>query len=271
MVVYVGMADPCAAPGSYAAGVTDLETTTLDITTPDGTSDAYLSRPATGTHPGVLVFMDAIGLRPRIEEMADRIAERGYTVLVPNLFYRAGRAPVIPNIVERLQGEDRAAVFGELGPLITSLTPEVAAVDTAAYVDVLDQYADGGPIATVGYCMGGGLAMRAAAQFPDRVAAVGSFHGGRLADGDSGPHTLADRITAELYFGHADNDGSMPPEAVARLEAALDAAGVRYTSEVYAGAAHGYSMSDMPVHNAEAEQRHWDALFGLLERALGKQ
>jgi carboxymethylenebutenolidase len=269
MVVYVGMADPCAGPGSYAARVTDLESSTLDIAMPDGSADAYLSRPATGKHPGVLVFMDAIGLRPRLEEMADRIAERGYAVLVPNLFYRAGRSPVIPNIVERLQGEDRTAVFGELMPLMTALTPEVAARDTAAYVEVLDQYADGGPIATVGYCMGGALAMRAAAQLPDRVAAVGSFHGGRLApEEDSGPHTLADQISAELYFGHADNDGSLPPEQIVRLEGALDAAGVRYTSEVYAGAAHGYSMSDMPVHNAEAEQRHWDALFGLLDRTL---
>jgi carboxymethylenebutenolidase len=248
--------------------VSDLSRDHLDIATPDSTADAYLSRPSSGKHPGVLVFMDAIGLRPRMEEMADRIAGHGYTVLVPNLFYRAGRAPVVPNIVERLQGEDRASVFGELGPHMAALTPEVAARDTAAYVETLDRYADGGAIATVGYCMGGALAMRAAAQFPDRVAAVASFHGGRLAEGESGPHTLADRIRAELYFGHADNDGSMPPEAIARLEAALDAAGVRYTSEVYAGAAHGYSMSDMPVHDEQAEQRHWDALFALLDRAL---
>jgi carboxymethylenebutenolidase len=248
--------------------VTDLESRTLDIAMPDGSADAYLSRPATGKHPGVLIFMDAIGLRPRLEEMADRIADRGYAVLVPNLFYRAGRSPVVPNIVERLQGEDRPAVFGELMPHMTALTPEAAARDTAAYVEVLDQHADGGPIATVGYCMGGGLAMRAAAQLPDRVAAVASFHGGRLAEGDSAPHTLANRITAELYFGHADNDGSMPPEAIARLEAALDAAGVRYTSELYAGAAHGWTMSDTRVHDAAAEERHWDALLGLLDRAL---
>jgi carboxymethylenebutenolidase len=208
--------------------------------------------------------MDAIGLRPRMEEMADRIAAAGYRVLVPNLFYRAGRAPVVPDLVARLQGEDRAAVFGELQPLMAALTPEVAARDTQAYVDVL---ASQGPFATVGYCMGGALALRAAGQFPDRVVAVGSFHGGRLAPEDgSGPDLSA--VRAEVYAGHADNDGSMPPEQIARFEQALAAAGVAYTSEVYEGAAHGWTMSDMPVHDAAAEQRHWDALLGLLGRTL---
>jgi carboxymethylenebutenolidase len=252
--------------------VTDLLRSQLDIATPDAAADAYLSKPTSGQHPGVLVFMDAIGLRPRMEQMADRIAEHGYVVLVPNLMYRAGRAPVVPNIVERLQSEDRAEVFAELRPHMTALTPEVAARDTAAYLEVLDQHTGGGPIATVGYCMGGALAVRAAAQFPDRVAAVASFHGGNLAPDDpTGPHTLADRINAELYFGHADNDGSMPAEQISRLEAALDAAGVRYTSEVYAGAAHGWTMSDMPVHDVAPEQRHWAALLGLLDRTLTSQ
>jgi carboxymethylenebutenolidase len=249
--------------------VTDLNRLQLDIATPDGVADSYLSKPTAGRHPGVLLFMDGIGLRPRLEQMADRIAEHGYVVLVPNLMYRAGRAPVVPNIVERLQQEDRASVFDELRPHMAAITPEAAARDTAAYVGVLDQHADGGRIATVGYCMGGALAMRAAAQLPDRVAAVASFHGGRLAPEDgSGPHVLADRITAELYLAHADNDGSMPADQIARLEAALDAAGLRYTSELYAGATHGFTMSDMPVYDEKAEQRHWDALLGLLDRTL---
>lgn len=249
--------------------MTALHRSQLDIATPDGSADAYVTKPAVGTHPGVLLFMDGIGLRLRLEQMADRIAEHGYVVLVPNLMYRAGRAPVVPDIVERLQREDRASVFDELRPHMSALTPEVAARDTAAYLDELDRHSGGGPIVTVGYCLGGGLAIRAAAQLPERVAAVASFHGGRLAPDDgSGPETLADQIRAELYFAHADKDGSMPPDQIARLEAALNAAGVRYTSEVYDGAAHGFTMSDMPVHDEKAEQRHWDALLGLLDRTL---
>ncbi|MCA1722464.1 MAG: dienelactone hydrolase family protein, partial [Actinobacteria bacterium] len=138
--------------------MTDLPRSDIDIPTPDGSADAYLVEPAEGSSRGVLVFMDAIGLRPRMTEMADRIATEGYRVLVPNLFYRAGRAPVVPDLVARLQGEDRAAVFGELRPLMTALTPEVAARDTQAYVDVLAT----DHLATVGYCMGGALALRPA-------------------------------------------------------------------------------------------------------------
>jgi carboxymethylenebutenolidase len=249
----------------------DLTRATVDVATPDGTADAYFVHPSGGQHQPVLVFMDAIGLRPRMQEMADRIAGSGYAVLVPNLFYRAGRAPVVPGIVDRLQGEDRAAVFGEIRPLMLALTPEVAAADTAAYVAFLDASpaVAPGPMATVGYCFGGGLALRAAAQLPDRVVAAASFHGGNLAPDDpSGPHTLAGRIRAEVYAGHADNDGSMPTEQIERFEAALQQAGVRFTSELYAGASHGWTMSDMPVHDAAGEQRHWDALLGLLQRSL---
>jgi carboxymethylenebutenolidase len=251
--------------------MTDLTRQHVDVPTPDGTADAYIVRPAAGSHPPVLLFMDGIGLRPRLEEMADRIASQGYAVLVPNLFYRAGRAPVLPDLVARLQSEDRPAVFAELRGHITSLTPDVAARDTRAYVDFLDAQPGvaAGPMATTGYCMGGALSLRAAAQLPERVVAAASFHGGNLApEEDSGPHTLVGRVEAELYFAHADNDASAPPEQIARLEAALDAAGVRYSSELYAGASHGFTMSDMPVYDAEAEQRHWDALLGLLDRRL---
>jgi len=244
----------------------------VDVPTPDGPADAYLTQPDdAGQHPGVLVLMDGIGLRPRLEQMADRIAAQGYAVLVPNLFFRAGRAPVVPDLVARLQSEDRASVMAELRPLMQALTPQVAARDTEAYVDFLVRQpgvADG-PIATTGYCLGGPLSLRAAAQLPGRVVAAASFHGGNLAPDDpSGPQHGAPAICAELYFAHADNDASMPPEQVARLEAALDAAGVTYHSELYAGAAHGFTMSDMPVYDAAAEQRHWDALLGLLARAL---
>jgi len=245
----------------------------VDVPTPDGPADAYLTRPdVDGRSPAVLLFMDAIGLRPRLEQMADRIAAQGYAVLVPNLAFRAGRAPVLPDIVARLQAEDRAAVFAELRPIMAVLTPEVAARDTQAYVDFLDRQpdVDAGSIATAGYCMGGALALRAAAQLPERVVAAASFHGGGLAPDDpAGPQHGAPRIRAEVYAAHADGDASAPPEQQARLEAALEAAGVPHTCELYAGAAHGFTMSDMPaVHDPAAEQRHWDALLALLARRL---
>src|SRR4051812_25190049 len=244
----------------------------VDIPTPDGTADAYLVRPAGDAPvPGVLLFMDGIGLRPRLEEMADHIAARGCAVLVPNLFYRGGRAPVVPDVVARLQTEDRGAVFQELRPFMAALTPQVVARDTVAYVDALvrEGGADPGRLATTGYCMGGAMSLRAAAQLPDQVRAAASFHGGNLAPDDgTGPDRGAARIRAEVYAAHADEDPSMPPEQIARFERALDEAGVTYTSEVYAGAHHGFTMSDMPAHDAAAEQRHWDALLGLLDRTV---
>ena len=243
----------------------------VDVPMPDGAADAYFVRPSGGPHAPVLLFMDGIGLRPRLEEMADHIAEHGYAVLVPNLFYRAGRAPVIPDLMQRLQSEDRGSVLGDLRPHMAALTAEVAARDTASYVAFLDEQPDvaPGPMGTTGYCMGGGLSLRAAAQLPDRVVAAASFHGGNLApDDDKGPHTLAPQIRAELYIAHADEDPSASPEQQERLAAALDAAGVTYTAELYDGARHGFTMSDMPVHDEKGEQRHWDALLGLFARRL---
>ena len=272
-----GPAAALGADGSYGPRVTStaapsLSRRTVDVPTPDGTADAYLVRPAgDATVPAVLLFMDAIGLRPRLSEMADRIAAQGYAVLVPNLFYRGGRAPVVPDVVARLQGEDRATVFQELGPFMSALTPDVSARDTQAFVDFLDAQpdVDASRLATTGYCMGGNRSLRAAAQLGDRVVAAASFHGGNLApDEADGAQHGAPQVRAELYLAHADEDPSMPPEQVERLERALSDAGVAYTSEVYAGAHHGWTMSDMPVHDDAGEQRHWDALLGLLDRRL---
>ena len=246
-----------------------LQRSHVDIPTPDGQADAYLTVPDDGReHASVLLFMDAIGLRPRLEEMADRIAEHGYAVLVPNLFFRTGRAPVIPDLVERLQSEDRAEVFGELRPAMATVVPDV---DTQAYVAFLDRTpaAATGPFATVGYCLGGALALRAAAQFPDRVEAAAAFHGGNLAPDDpAGPQHGAVHIRAEVYAGHADHDSSMPPEQIDRLEEALTEAGVVHRCEIYPDAPHGYTMKDMQTYDAVAEERHWEALLDLLARRL---
>jgi carboxymethylenebutenolidase len=223
-----------------------------DITTPDGVADAYV----TGDGPSVLFIMDAFGLRPRIEEMADRIAARGHRVLAPNVFYRAGRAPVLP-VPDFGDPDARSAFFGEVRPLMEQLAGEEWLRDGAAYLDQL-----GGPVAITGYCMGARLGLRLAAAFPDRVVAMAGFHGGRL---------VADHardIRAEVYLGYADADPSMPAEAIGELDRALDDAGVTHTTEVYAGAAHGYTMADTAAYDEAACERHFAALFALLDRAF---
>jgi carboxymethylenebutenolidase len=245
-----------------------MRSETIDIQTADGVADAYLTLPdGDGPYPGVLFLMDAYGLRDRIEEMADRIAERGYAVLAPNVFYRAGRSPVLP-LPDFTSEDARGEFFKGVRPLMAELTPERLAADGEAYLDELAQVATE-PVAITGYCMGTRLGIRIAAAHPERVAALGGFHGGGLVTDDpASPHLSAGSLRAELYFGHADNDGSNSPEQIAALDEALDATGVKHTTEVYEGAAHGYTMSDTPAYNEQASERHFEALFGLLDRTV---
>ncbi|MEV1329740.1 dienelactone hydrolase family protein [Micromonospora costi] len=250
-----------------------MQTTTVDVTTSDGTADAYLARPdGDGPFPAVLVFMDAFGLRPRMAEMAERIAERGYVVLVPNLFYRAGRAPLF-DLSLLGDPQQRGAIFERIMPYMAALTPEVVTRDTGAYLDFLAARDDvtAGPVAAVGYCMGGMNALRAVEAYPDRIAALASFHAGRVVtDAPDSPHRGVGSVTGELYFAHADQDGSMTAEQIATLERALDDAGVRYRSEVYEGATHGFTMADTAAYDEKATERHWAALFDLLDRTFGR-
>jgi carboxymethylenebutenolidase len=247
-----------------------VRTTTehIDIPAPDGTADAVLSRPAGGTGPGVLLYMDAFGLRPRIEEMTARIAAEGYVVLAQNVFYRSRRSPLVdPD--DLADPEGRSRVFEVLRPFMKELTPERAVRDAAAYLGFLQQEAAPGPVGVTGYCMGGGLALRTAGHYPERVAAAASFHGGNVAtDADYRRHLLADRIKGVVYVGPADNDRSMPPEQMERLEAAMQEAGVAFRAELYEGAAHGFTMADTAAFDEAATERHWQRLFALLARAL---
>jgi carboxymethylenebutenolidase len=241
----------------------------VDVKTKDGVADAYLARPdGEGPHPAVLLLIDAFGLRPRIEEMADRIAAEGFVVLAPNVFYRAGRAPVIS--LDGLDDpEKRGTLFQKIMPLMQELTPERVVSDGGAYLEKLAELTDG-PVALTGYCLGGRLGWRIAGAYPERVAAVGAFHaGGLVTEGQDSPHLSASEIDAELYFGFADNDHSMNAEQIATLGRALDEAGVTYLSEIYEGAAHGYTMSDTPAYDEAAAERHFQALFELLGRTVG--
>jgi carboxymethylenebutenolidase len=245
-----------------------MHSETIDVQTPDGTADCYLSRPSDErSHPAVLLMIDAIGLRPRIEEMADRIAHDGYVVLAPNVFYRAGRAPLweTPDFAD---ADARAEFMQSLGPVMAELTADRIAADGGAYLGRLAEVADG-PVGITGYCLGGRLGWTIAAAHPDRVAALGGFHSGRMVtDTDDSPHLLAPSVTAEVYWGHADEDQSMTPEHIATLDRAMDDAGVPHTTELYNGAGHGYTMSDMAVFNEAACERHFEALGALLARTL---
>ena len=244
-----------------------MSNTMVNVPTDDGVADAYFTRPdGEGPFPGVLLYMDAFGLRPRLYEMADRIAEHGYAVLVPNLLYRAGRAP-LADLSGMMDPEKRGAIFGRIMPFIQALDTAAITRDTRAYLDFLDGQAGvaAGPDAVVGYCMGGTNGFKAIEAFPERLAALASFHGARLAsDQPDSPHLQVGRITGEVYFAHADNDSSMPQEAIDLLESALDAADVRFRSEIYPGAQHGFTMADTAAYDAEAEKRHWEKLFELL-------
>lgn len=243
---------------------------TVEVPTADGVADAYLAVPADGLpHPGVLMLMDAIGIRPQLESVARRIASHGYTVLLPNLFYRHGRAPLVelPEFIDM----STTTIFADLMPLVRSLTPELAVRDAGYYLDWLSAstLTSGEKVGVTGYCMGGRNALLVAAHHPDRIAAAAGFHAGQLApDRPDSPHLLADQVTAELYFGHADEDPSLPPEQIERLNEALTKAGVAFRAEVYPGASHGYTQADTSRYHAEADARHWRELLALFERTL---
>ncbi|MGW6545993.1 dienelactone hydrolase family protein [Streptomyces massasporeus] len=251
--------------------MTAVQGTAVDIPTADGTADAYLAHPDDGAaHPAVLVFMDAFGLRPQLRSMADRLAAEGYTVLVPNVFYRHGRAPLF-DLPEFIDPGARPEMFERIVPVMRALTPDLAMRDAGAYLGWLDGHpavADG-PVALTGYCMGARLSLLTAGTYPERVAAAAGFHGGQLAtDTPDSPHLVAGKVTAELYFGHADQDPSLPEEQIERLADALTAAGVRHRCEVYTGAPHGFTQADTASYHREGDERHWSALLDLLKRTF---
>jgi carboxymethylenebutenolidase len=240
----------------------------VDVRTADGTIDCYIFTPeGAGPSPAVLMYMDAFGIREQLGEMAERLASYGYFVTLPNLYYRTGG----------FQPFDRQAVLVE-GPerdrfksMIQSINPGLVMRDTAAVIDMVDREPSvrRGSIGVVGYCMGGGYALTAAATFPDRIAAAASFHGGSLATNKAdSPHTLAPRIRARVYIGAAEIDPSFPPEQQERLDRALSDAGVEYTLEVYEGAKHGFAVTGHLVYDRDASERHWTQLTALLGQTL---
>lgn len=237
------------------------------IQTRDGSCAAQLMTPAgEGRWPAVIFYADAGGIRPAVTEMAQRLADEGYAVLLPDLFYRYGPyGPLVPK--EVFKGDFMAII----GPLMATTGNDKAAQDTESFLAYLDGcgIVEGSKLGAVGFCMGGGMAITAAGTHADRFAAVASFHGGNLAtDAPTSPHLLAESIDAEVYVAGADNDRSYPPEMAERLENAFDAAGVDYAAEIYAGAAHGWMVTDFPVYDPAAAERGWRSMLALFERTL---
>jgi carboxymethylenebutenolidase len=242
---------------------------TLQIPTADGQADAFAAFPDHGErHPGVLLYSDAFGVRPVLREMARELAEHGYYVLVPNIYYRHGPAPVT-ELPRHIGEEFRPAVIARLMPLIEAHTTERILRDADAYLRFLvaQPKVSAGPGAVIGYCIGAALAMRTAAAHPGKVAAVAGFHPGFLVTGaPDSPHHLVAKLTAQVHLGLAEND--MKPEAISELNQALDSAGVEYTTEIYPGTIHGYTMADTDAFSPSALQRHWERLLSLLNRTL---
>ncbi|UMG93392.1 dienelactone hydrolase family protein [Nocardioides sp. TF02-7] len=195
---------------------------TIEVAAPDGTAEAYLA----GSGPGVLLHMDAIGLRPRIAAMVEEIASWGYTVLAPNVFYRDGTATELAPTADLRVAENQAAFLRGAMARVARLTPDRAERDAAAWVAALTEHATEGPIGTTGYCMGARLALRTAGWHADRVAAVAGFHGGRLVTEEpDSPHLAIATSRASYVLLHADRDRSLTRRHVAVLEAALAEAG----------------------------------------------
>lgn len=237
------------------------------IPTNDGECPAQIFSPDDGRGgPAIIFYMDAGGIRPATSAMARRLAQAGFVVLLPDLFYRHGSyGPLDP--MELFKGDVRAV----LGPLMSTTGNARSAGDTDAFLSCLDKRDDvhGAAVGAVGFCMGGGMAIAAAGARPDRFAAVASFHGGNLAtDAPDSPHTFLPAIKAELYIAAAENDDSYPPAMAERFETALRAARIRYGAETYP-AAHGWMKPDFPVYDEAAAERGWSEMVAFFKRTLG--
>jgi len=273
VVLSVAAGLAATARPAAAAGI-DVVEKDVEIKTPDGTCDAAFIHPATGAFPGVLLWPDAFGLRPWTREMGRRLASDGYSVLVPNPFYRLGKAPDASGF----DFKDEAQM-AKLRQLMGSVSAAGAAEkDAAAFVAFLDEQKEidkSKKMGTQGYCMGGPLVIRTAASQPERIGAGASFHGGGLVtDKPESPHLLAPKIKARLYIAIASNDDQKQPDAKDKLKQAFAAAKVTAEIEVYPDVLHGWCMKDMPlrdgkpIYNKAEADRAWEKLLALYKAAL---
>lgn len=250
----------------------EVEGGDVRVETPEGEADGYFVHPsgaAGAAHPGVLIWPDAFGLRPAMRQMARRLAESGYAVLVVNPYYRTARAPILTGEIDFANPDTRKTIMS----MMATLTPETQVTDARAFVDFLDAQlavATDRKLGTMGYCMGGPITMRTAATRPDRIGAGASFHGGGLVKDDpDSPHLLVPRIKAHYLFAIAENDDQAQPEAKDVLRDTFEKSGQPAEIEVYEGAMHGWCPPDSPVYHQAQAERAWARLLALLDRALG--
>jgi carboxymethylenebutenolidase len=241
----------------------------VNIKTRDGICPASVFTPAdkVGPWPGVIFFMDGLGIRPVMWEMGQRLADGGYSVLLPDLYYRLGSYP--PKNASEVLADPK--LIQELMKSVNSLDRDRKVSDAGAFIEFLSSRPEvkGGRLGATGYCMGGNAALTATGAFPDRFAAVASFHGGNLGtEKPDSPHLFVKGVTGRVYVAGAIEDASFPEEQKERLEKALTDAGVNHLVETYTGARHGFAVPDLPVFNPTAAERHWTTLFGLFQEAL---
>ena len=273
MSVAAGLA---VAGGAISAAELPVKENEVQVKTPDGVCDAAFIHPTSGTHPGVIVWPDAFGLRPAMRDIGKRLAAEGYAVLVPNPFYRLTKAPGTPD-ASSFDFQNQADM-AKLRPLMASISAAGAAEKDApafvAFLDAQPQVAKAKKIGTQGYCMGGPLVVRTAAAVPDRIGAGASFHGGGLVTtSPESPHLLAPKIKARMYFAVASNDDQRQPDAKDKLREAFEAAKVPAEIEVYQSL-HGWCVRDMPqqngkpIYNQPDAERAWAKLLALYKTAL---
>ncbi|MCB1665645.1 MAG: dienelactone hydrolase family protein [Pseudomonadales bacterium] len=252
-------------PIANAQDVMEMDVT---IQTPDGMADCYFVHPSSGKHPAVLVWPDILGLRPAFRAMGKRLAQSGYSVLVVNPFYRSAKSPVVP------EGATFAdpAISAIVRPMAGALNATTHVTDARAFLGWLDQQSPvdtSKKIGTTGYCMGGPMVMRTVSNFPERVGAGATFHGGGLntANPDS-PHLGIPNMDARMLICIAANDDERDPESKNVLRAAFASAGVPAEVEVYEGTMHGWTVPDFPVYNEGPAERAWSRLLATFETAL---
>ena len=269
----LGVGIAAGAAGPFAEQVVE---TNVEVKTPDGTCDAAFIHPTSGSHPAVLIWPDAFSLRPAMRDIGKRIAAEGYSVLVPNTFYRTAKAPVLDASSFNFQNQADMAKLQQLrAPLSAPGAVERDAVAYIAFLDAQQQVNKSKKIGTQGYCMGGPMVMKTAATIPNRIGAGASFHGGGLVtNAPDSPHLLAPKIKARMYIAIAANDDKSQPDAKDKLKEAFIAAKVPYEIEVYPGTLHGWCVPDMPlqdgkpIYSKPEAERAWSKLVALYKTAL---